>query len=96
MRESYPGLFIHKFSYRLLANILVNSPGTESVPLFEDLFDLLKTPPNSFRVHKEHMDECREVEGTEDEVGFPCDCVETRGDGICKGEVKEPIARLKK
>lgn len=63
--------------------------------LVEDIFDFLETAPDSFRVHEEHMNEGREVEGPEDEVSLPCDCVETRRNGICKGEIKEPIARLK-
>ncbi len=80
--------------HRLPPNVLVDSPGTEDMSLLEDLFNFLKTAPNSLRVHKEHMNERRKVKGTEDEVRLPCNSVEARWDGIGKGEVEEPIACL--
>lgn len=62
--------------------------------LLEDLFYFLERPANRLWEHEEHMEERRKVEGSEDEVGLPCNAVETRWYGKCQRGVERPIGCL--
>ena len=62
--------------------------------LFKDIFYLFQRPPHCFGVHEENLNKGGEIEGTEDEVGFPGDGVEPWWDGECESGVECPIGCL--
>jgi hypothetical protein len=64
------------------------------VALLEDLFDFLERAADGLGEHEEHVDERGEVERAEDEVGLPCDGVQTRGNGESEGGVECPVGSL--
>lgn len=73
---------------RFLADIISDLPGAEDMSLLEDLFDLLKSPSNSFGIHEEDVDERCKVEGSEDEVRSPSDGRQAWGYGPSEGGIE--------
>jgi hypothetical protein len=84
----------NNFFHGLLANIPADLPGSKYVPLLEDFFHFFKRTTDGFREHEEDMNECREVESTENEVGLPCNGAQAGGYCVSETEVEEPVGGL--
>ena len=55
---------------RLVANVVLDLPGSKGVALVEDFVDLLESTSLGLGVHEQDVDEPSGVEGGEDEVGL--------------------------
>ncbi len=59
--------------------------------LLEDVFDFFQGSADGLREHEEHMEEGREVECAEDEVGLPGNRTEPGGNCEGKRGVECPV-----
>jgi len=85
---------LHDFIQRLPTDVPIDLPCRKRMSLLEDLFYFLQGPTDGFGEHEEDLYERCKVEGTKDEVRFPCDAVEPWWDGECECGVECPVGCL--
>lgn len=62
----------------------------------ENLFNFFESTADGLREHEEDVNKGGEVEGTKDEVCFPANGLQTRGDTEGKSAIEEPVGGLKR